>query len=65
MQLLTDAQAEAIQAGRHHGRNNRSKAELKSSRIDLNQFNFAINLAINGGVISNTQINPATVNSLL
>jgi hypothetical protein len=65
MQHLTDAQAETIQAGRHHGRNNRAKGELKSSRIDLNQFNFAINLAINGGVINNTQINSATITSLL
>jgi hypothetical protein len=64
MQILSDAESQLINAGHCKIKNKPGKSGGKNNVFDISQINLAINVALNGGIINNTQINYATVNSL-
>lgn len=64
MQVLSDSESQLINAGHYKIKHKPEKYKSKDDALGISQLNLAINVAINGGSIDNTQINYATVTSL-
>lgn len=63
MHTLTDAEAQMIQAGRHHHKPRQGRGRGQNMSVAISQLNLAINVAINGGIINNIQTNYAALTS--